>query len=178
MSTRFFSALVLAIFASCAFAQEPTLGPIIEGYGPVFAVENRDIPLNKNHKYRVVFELAKYSDDTTSMNQQLVRVARFMNMHAGQGVPAENMELSIVAHADAAKVMLNDESYQKRFGSKNPNRELLNKLADAGVEILICGQSMGFRNWDKSELASPVKMGLSAMTLISTRQSNGYTFQP
>ncbi len=90
----------------------------------------------------------------------------------------KKMDLAVVAHADALKSMLNNESYRERFGSDNPNLDLLEKLADAGVKMYVCGQSMGFRQWDLDELAEPVKVGLSAMTLIANHQAAGYTFQP
>ena len=73
--------------------------------------------------------------------------------------------------------LLNDDAYEEKFGHKNPSLELVNQLADAGVDIFACGQSLGFRGWNKSELASPVKVGLSAMTLVNAYQVKGYTYQ-
>jgi intracellular sulfur oxidation DsrE/DsrF family protein len=73
--------------------------------------------------------------------------------------------------------MLNDVSYQERFQMKNPNLDLLEKLAAAGVEFYACGQSMGGRGFAKAELASPVKMALSAMTMVHQLQDQGYTLQ-
>ncbi len=178
MSVRAVFCWVLCVFSVDSFAEQPEVGPVIEGYGPSFIVPEKDIPLVEDFQYQVVFELAKYSPDTTSMNAQLVRVARFVNMHARQGVSMEQMDLAVVAHADALKSMLNHASYRERFGSDNPNLDLLEKLADAGVKMYVCGQSMGFRQWELDELAKPVKVGLSAMTLIANHQATGFTFQP
>mgnify|MGYP001827074541 FL=1 len=46
------------------------------------------------------------------------------------------------------------------------------------MKLYVCGQSLGFRGLDKSVLAGPVKVGLSAMTLLVTLQSDGYAFLP
>ena len=70
------------------------------------------------------------------------------------------------------------EAYEKMHGVKNPSLELLHSLADAGVKFYACGQSLGFRGVDKSVLAEPVKVGLSAMTMLVTLQSDGYAFLP
>jgi len=51
-------------------------------------------------------------------------------------------------------------------------------LHRAGVEFYVCGQSMAFGSVEKSELASPAKVALSAMTMLSVLQSNGYALLP
>ena len=52
------------------------------------------------------------------------------------------------------------------------------KLHEAGVAFYACGQSMGFSGISKSELASPVKVALSAMTMMTVLQSAGYALIP
>ncbi len=167
----------ILLIAFTVLAEEPNKGPVIEDYGQSFPVADRDVPLIVDHQYRVVFELTKYSEDTTLVNRDLDRVARFLNAHAAQGVPREKMDVVVVVHGATLISTLNDDAYQEKFGSKNPSLDLINQLADAGVELYACGQSLGFRKWNKSDLASPVKVGLSAMTLVNTFQSRGYTYQ-
>ena len=177
MIARLNFAIAVILIALNVFAEEPNKGPVIEDYGQSFPVANRDIPLIADHQYRVVFELTKYSEDTTLVNRDLDRVARFLNAHVAQGVPREKMDIAVVIHGATLISALNDDAYQSKFGSKNPSLELINRLADAGVELYACGQSLGFRKWNKSDLASPVKVGLSAMTLVNVFQSRGYTYQ-
>jgi len=83
-----------------------------------------------------------------------------------------------VLHGRALLAAFNDEAYEKMHGVKNPSLELLHSLADAGVKFYACGQSLGFRGVDKSVLAEPVKVGLSAMTMLVTLQADGYAFLP
>ena len=160
------------------FAAEPTTGPIIDGYGAAFAVEDRDVPLVKDHVYRVVYEITAYEGSPDSVNRELDVVARFLNMHGKNGVPAENLQLAVVIHGAALVNVLNDDSYQKRFQRNNPNLDLLQKLLAAGVGFYACGQSMGFRGFEKTELANGVKKALSAMTMVHQLQADGYTMQP
>jgi intracellular sulfur oxidation DsrE/DsrF family protein len=101
-----------------------------------------------------------------------------MNMHGKNGVPLENLDVAVVVHGKALLTVMNDETYQKMHGIKNPTLALLYDLADAGVKFYACGQSLGFRGLDKSVLAEPVQVGLSAMTMLVTLQADGYAFLP
>jgi intracellular sulfur oxidation DsrE/DsrF family protein len=104
------------------------------------------------------------------VNKNLVSVARYLNMHARNGVPVEHLQLAIVVHGPAVKNLLHTDG--------NPNLELIALLQDAGVSIYVCGQSMAFGGFAKSELANGVKIALSAMTMLTTLQSDGYALLP
>lgn len=156
-------------------AAEPTTGPIIEGYGASFVIDNADVPLIKDHVYRVFWEITEYEGTPDAVNRELDVVARFLNLHAKNGVPLENMHLAVVMHGAALINALNEEAYQRRQHRDNPNRDLMQKLAAAGVQFFVCGQSMGFRGFDKSELMEPVKLATSAMTMVHQLQFEGYT---
>jgi intracellular sulfur oxidation DsrE/DsrF family protein len=178
MLTRALLALSTLLLSAQLLAAEPTTGPVIDGYGASFVINDSDVPLIDNHVYRVFWEVTGYNGSPDSVNRNLDRVARFLNLHAKNGVPAENMELAIVVHGAALVNALDDESYQTRFDMKNPNLDLVQKLADAGVQIYVCGQSMGFRDFAKSELSEPVKLATSAMTMVHQLQFEGYTMLP
>jgi intracellular sulfur oxidation DsrE/DsrF family protein len=154
------------------------MGPVIEEYGPTFPISDRDVPLRDNFTYKVVFDAGDNSRDTTSLNHELVSVARYLNMHARNGVPVGDMDIAVVLHGAAMKSALTDAAYDSRFETPNPNRELLMKLHDAGVAFYACGQSMAFGGITKRELLSPVKVGLSAMTMLTVLQSDGYALLP
>jgi len=160
------------------FADEPTLGPAIEGYGPTYPIADRDVALEEGAVYRAVFDAASYSDDMTAINSRLVSVARFLNMHVRNGTPPENMDLAVVIHGAALKNFLNNDAYQERFEVDNPNLELIMKLHDAGVVFFVCGQSMAFSGVGKNELVSPTKVALSAMTMLTVLQNDGYALLP
>ncbi len=72
MGIRFL--LVFAGFAcvSLALADEPSFGPIIEGYGPTYPINDRDVALPEGFTYKVVFDLAKYPGTASDLNPYLV----------------------------------------------------------------------------------------------------------
>ena len=172
-----FTISVFAASCQMAFAQ-PTTGPVIDGYGASFVIDNADVPLIEDHEYRVVFEITGYEQSPDGVNRNLDRVARFLNLHAKNGVDPENMHLAVVIHGAALVNALNDDAYETRLEMANPNLELAERLAAAGVEFYVCGQSMGMRGFAKSELAAPFKLATSALTMVHQLQAQGYTFQP
>ena len=178
MTSRALLLVTAFVLSAAAFAAEPTTGPHVMAGGPAFEVPDRDVPLRDGHKYRVVFEATEHPGEMTDINRELTVVGRFMNMHGKNGVPLENLDVAVVVHGKALLAVMNDETYREMHGVSNPSLALLNDLAAAGVRFYACGQSLGFRGLDKKVLAEPVKVGLSAMTMLVTLQSDGYAFLP
>lgn len=170
---------MLAVFLPLTvLAESAMMGPMIEGYGPSFELQDGDVPLRPGFKYRVAFDAATYPGEVTDLNRELTTVARFLNMHARSGVSAEDLDVVVVLHGETLKSALNNDAYSSRYDTDNPNLDLLMKLHEAGVTFYACGQSLGFRNFDRSELVAPVKIALSAMTALTYLQSDGYAFFP
>lgn len=172
------------IFASLCLAplqlpaDEPELGPVIDGYGPTFAVADRDVPLRANFRYRLIFNAVSYPGERSALNVSLESVARFLNMHARNGVAADDMDLAVVLHGDALSATLTNAAYRERFAVDNPNLELLRELHDFGVRFYACGQTARFRGFSRADLSPAVEVGLSAMTLFATLQADGYSLLP
>jgi hypothetical protein len=60
---------VLAVLSAPVHAGEPLLGPAIEGYGPTYPIDDRDVPLEDGFVYRAVFDIASYGDEMRSRRQ-------------------------------------------------------------------------------------------------------------
>jgi len=149
-------------------------GPVIDGFGAVYPVANPDFRTDTQRAYRVVFDVSSSPPDADTLNARIETVARFLNMHARAGVPRDNMTVAVVLHGSAGKDALSHEAYRARFGTDNPNLELLDALRDAGVSILLCGQTAVHRGFRRDELAPSVRLALSAMTALVTLQADGY----
>lgn len=178
MTNRILLAICLIFFSIPLSADEPTMGPIIGDYGPTYPIDFRDVPLEEDIVYRIIFDLSSYPGEVTSLNGNLVSVARYLNMHARNGVALENMDIAVVVHGESLKNSLSHEAYDDRYQTQNPNLDLFRKLDEVGVKFYICGQSMRFQGIEKSELASPAKVGLSAMTMLTVLQNEGYALLP
>lgn len=151
---------------------EAKAGPVVPRFGAVYAVDEPDFPVDR--VYKVVFDVKKAPEDPAAIDRGIETLARFLNMHAQSGVPAENMKLALVLHSTSGRAALSDDAYRARHGVANPNLPLLEDLRKAGVEIYLCGQTAAYRGFAKDELAEPVELALSAMTFLVTLQADGY----
>ncbi|MFK7982811.1 MAG: DsrE family protein [Saprospiraceae bacterium] len=169
-----FALLFSFLFLANAQNTNRQTGPIIHDFGPTFSVENPDFITDTTKVYKVVFDIHGTPDDPTKINPMLNTLARFLNMHAQAGVPLENMKVAGVFHNKATHDILEDEGYEAKYGVKNPNLALLTALDKAGANLYICGQSIGARGVDRTQIHDSVGVALSAMTVILSLQSDDY----
>lgn len=149
-------------------------GPIIENYGKVFQIESPELLLKTDKVYNVIFDIYTDKSKENNVNPLLNTVARYLNMHAQQGVPLKNMKVVLVLHGSATKNALNDSSYQKHFKVSNPNTALIEALEKANVTLFVCGQSYVAHKYQINEKSTQVKLALSALTVLIEYQTNGY----
>jgi intracellular sulfur oxidation DsrE/DsrF family protein len=174
-------ALIFGLCLSAAHAAEPvapTMGPVIEHYGPVFATPGTTFPLDAQAEWKVLFDVVDGGGNRTTPSRELISLARFLNMHARAGVPVEKMSLAAVIHGRATLDVLDDAAYRARFGVANPNTPLIAALKKAGVRFWLCGQSAAANKVGVDELGDGVGLALSAMTVTAQLQRAGYTLQP
>jgi len=149
-------------------------GPVIESFGPVFDVDHPEFPTPLDREWRVVFDVSRGSDDPAGLNRRIETVARFLNMHVRAGVPLDRIHAVLVLHGDAGRDALRSDAYRERFEVDNPNLELLAALREAGVRVVLCGQTAAGRGFPRDRLAPGVEVALSAMTALASLQSEGY----
>jgi intracellular sulfur oxidation DsrE/DsrF family protein len=158
--------LVLPVTAGADLSAFRT-GPVFDRHGPVADVETTySIP--DDIVFRHSFDVSKQAEDGAA-NRTLDSAARFINMHARAGISLERIELAIVVHGKA----VHDVS-----GDAPGNAELVATLIDAGVKIIVCGQSAAYYDVATDELLPGVAMALSAMSAHAVLQQQGYTLNP
>lgn len=148
--------------------------PIVAGYGGV-----APLPATAAEPPRsgasVVFDVTA-GGDPAAVNKGLERAARLLNLYGAAGRRAADVQLTIVLHGEATRAVLTDEFFAPRFQTeKNPNLPLLEALHAAGVQVLVCGQSLNRNGFPATVIAPHVKVAASAMTAVINRQANGYS---
>ncbi len=175
MKTKYLSLLLFAFVLPIVLAaQDKSTGPIVKNFGAVWAIENPDFKVDTTKTYKAVFDIMNSPESHEAVNASIETAARFLNMHAQSGVPPENLKVALVVHNKASKDVITDAVYQKRFGTKNPNSDLIKALQDAGGEIIFCGQSSVSRGYPREELIDGVQLSLSAMTALIQLQNENY----
>lgn len=171
----FLLALSLLISLPFAWAQQANDGPIIEGFGAVYTIDQAEYPADPERTYRVVFDVASGPENANELNKAMNTLARFLNMHAQSGVPLENLQVVAVMHGGSARHSLTDAAYHKRYGVNNPHTGLIGQLIEAGIDLYLCGQSMHARGFERDEVNKHIDISLSAMTILIDKQAAGYS---
>ena len=173
---KFYLLSLFFLFTCYNYAQknEPNTGPIIKDYGSSYSIKRVDLKLDSNKKYKVIFDVFTDNSKEGKVNPLINTVARYLNMHAEQGVKLKNMKTVLILHGRATKSVLNDKAFEKKYNRQNPNSKLIKALNKADVEIFVCGQSLLFNGFELKDVSKNVKVSLSALTALIQYQENGY----
>lgn len=167
------------VFAYCfchvAWSQE-RVNPVVSDFGGIYEIENATFQADPRIEYKIVVDVYSGEDDMNQINSALNNVARMLNLHSVAGADISRMKVVLAIHASATYAILSDNAYRKRYSCSNPNIALINALADAGVKLTVCGQSLIARGVDADELLNPVEVATSMLTTVTTLQLNGYAF--
>ncbi len=170
---------VLLILPATAYAQEtPPPGPVIYSAGAAFEISDPDFVTPEGQVYKLAFEMARPAESPEELNVILNSVARYLNMHAMAGVPGDQVRAAVVVHGAAGWEMLGHEAYRAHYGVDNPNVDLIRELTEAGVQVILCGQTAAMRGIPREGLADGVKVALSAMTAFLVLQEEGFRVNP
>ena len=164
---------VTLCLATAAHAGEDDFvaGTLVPDYGKYAPRESARLP--EGTVMKVAFDMSKAAPDG-EINSDLVKVARFLNMHAGSGVALENLSAAIVVHGAASADLLTAE----KLGHENPNAGIIAELLAAGATIDLCGTTSAARDIAQEDLLPGLTISLSAMTSHALLQQQGYTLNP
>ena len=102
-------------------------------------------------------------------------IAVYVNTLAKFGVPQDKRKIAIVLHRGSGLIGLKNEVFKEwHDGQDNPNIELIQQLAAAGVTFHLCGQGMVSRELSKDDLLPEIQVDYWALTTIIELQRQGY----
>ena len=155
--------------------------PVINAgkHSGVFPVSGVTEVPDPNMQYKLLFEAAQRNPDSllNEPDENLVEVARIINLHVASGIPLKNISVVVVVHSGALNSLRTDPSYQKRFKMDNPNLKVIKDLEKLGVRFIACGQAMDFVGIKNNELLPEVKVSFTAQTALTGYQLKGYVLK-
>ncbi len=152
--------------------------PTIGNYGRVHFLPDAAFKPQPDHTYKIVFSLTQAAKAPDAVDSGLDRVARTVNLYAAAGVPVSHLKLVAVVSGAATALVLDDAHYRAAYGVGNPNLQLIAELKKAGVTVAVCGQAVAEHHFDYSWVASDVTLALSALTTVTTLETQGYVLMP
>lgn len=139
----------------------------------VIPVENPTLAYGHKGKTRLVFDMAQQAEKG-QINEGIEEVMRIINLHGAAGVKKSDLDVYVIFHGSGTASFLDDELYIKQFQVSNPNLPLIKQLQDAGVKLVVCGQTLGLRNLNVSSFPDGTLISYSAKTAISDLSQRGY----
>ena len=170
---RFLILLPLYLLLSTLMAQD-RVAPIIKNFGAIYDIPTATVKPDPKQVYKIVVDVVTGSDNPEELSAGLNNVARMINLHAVGGVPAGKLYVVLAMHGGATVATLNNEAYQEKFGVDNPNAPLVKALKEAGVKLVVCGQSLLGREIPLTDVLPEIEIGTSMLTTVSTYQLKGY----
>lgn len=166
--------IVGVLLVSFSLSAQTRVFPVIKNYGGIFDVPDAVEKPDPNLDYKIVIELTSGSEKPGELNSSLNNIARLINLHAIGGVAKEKLTIVVAIHGEASYSIMNNEAFQEKYKTANPNLELYKELQEAGVKMFICGQSLIGRSIDPTKITPQVKIATSMLTTLTTHQLNGY----
>ncbi len=166
--------IVGVLLVSFSLSAQTRVFPVIKNYGGIFDVPDAVEKPDPNLDYKIVIELTSGSKKPGELNSSLNNIARLINLHAIGGVAKEKLTIVVAIHGEASYSIMNNEAFQEKYKTTNPNLELYKELQEAGVKMFICGQSLIGRSIDPTKITPQVKIATSMLTTLTTHQLNGY----
>jgi ubiquinone/menaquinone biosynthesis C-methylase UbiE/intracellular sulfur oxidation DsrE/DsrF family protein len=151
--------------------------PVIEGFGGVVAIADAVEPPRSGMK--LVLDVTADTKGPEEVSKGLDRAARVLNLYGVSGLQVSDVKITVILHGEATKSVLTDAAWESRFQvAKNPNLPLIQSLQKAGVDVLVCGQALGYKKIDKSDVSSSVPVAAAAFSVLMNRQVDGYSYLP
>ncbi len=189
MKIAFDMVMLVVLIHGSVLAVDPTgqasfEHPLIKDHGGIVVLPEADQQPKPNSKILLDITSDKKSG---SVILGLDRAALILNQYTQAGAGKENgFKMALVLHGSATSAALSQEAYAKhaepymkdKEKSKNVNLELLRKLKRAGVEVYVCGQALAHHGFAVDEVATEVKVAVSAATVSINLQMDNYAYIP
>jgi len=165
---------LLAAAGSEAMALSPQ-NPLIAPYGKIVPAPEAAMQPDATVDYRVAFSITKAVPEPSKVNPGLDKVARYLNLLASAKVTPKKGNIIAVIHGPATELVLGHRAFRAKHRIDNPNLELIEALARAGVEVHVCSQALAGQKIDRTDVASSVTVDLAALTTLTTLQLKGWS---
>jgi intracellular sulfur oxidation DsrE/DsrF family protein len=139
----------------------------------VMPVANPSFPYTHKGKTRLAFDMGREAEKG-QVNGGIEEVMRIINLHGAAGVKKSDLEVYVIFHGPGAASFYDDDLFNKQFQVNNPNLPLIKQLQDAGVKLVVCGQTLGLRNMNIASFPDGTLLSYSARTAISDLVQRGF----
>ena len=113
--------ICLIFLVPSIFYSQDWVTPVIKGYGKIKYSKNIAVQPDINLQYKAVYKITK-TEKREGINKGLNGIAHAINMLGCRNIKKENVDIVATIQGQATTIVLSDEAYAKKFGTKNPKK--------------------------------------------------------
>lgn len=155
---------------------QSNLNPVIKSTGAVYDVPYAVEKPDPNQEYKIIATIGKEFEMPSEIHPLLSHFARMYNLHVYAGVPKEKLNFVLVFYFKALDAVLDNNTYKAKYNIDNPNLKVIEELKNAGVKVLVCGQSIEVSKIDYRTISQMVGIATSRFTAVTSYQMKGYGY--
>lgn len=138
-------------------------------------------PLQIAHQtgLKVVIQVNQDSTIPNGIAKQVLAAKNLLDQYRAIGMkPGQDFEIAIVFRGDGAQFLLTDAAYDEKVaqphGQGNPNRRMLDALAQGGVKFYECGVAMRLKGYVPKDIRPDSRIVVSGIGALVDFQKSGY----
>lgn len=98
-----------------------------------------------------------------------------MNQAGAPAIRPASGDIGIGAHGPATPGVLSDDAYRDRFGTANPNSDLITALEGVSVSLHVCSYALANARIDPAAVNPGWSIDVAAMVTIVNFMMDGWT---
>lgn len=169
-----FLLVLWATFVFINLLAQKELHPVLKSFGALYDVPFATIRADSTMEYKIVIEFRQAIENPKDLHPFFEHIGRMYNLHIYDRVPQKNLHVAVVIFGPASECVLNNAAYRAKFKTDNPNLKVFEEFRNAGVRVLVCGQSLVLHEINPAAITSSVEISSSRYTAVSTFQMKGY----
>jgi intracellular sulfur oxidation DsrE/DsrF family protein len=167
-------AVLIATVVGTAAQWPPAKSPVVPQADGYVEIPNVALPPNKDTKYQAIFDATHPANKATQLVPALNMAGSELNAIAAAKVPVSNAKFAVVFHGPAVDGILDNDHYKAKFGTDNPNLNVIAEMKKQGVEFFVCGQYLAGEKIDPKTLTPDVTVAADALLVLMQYQNKGY----
>lgn len=164
--------ITLIFLSTIIYAQE-WVTPVIDGYGKIKYSKDVAVQPDTNLAYKIVYKITT-GETREGINKGLNGIAHAINMLGCANIKSDAVHIVATIQGAATKIILNDETYEKKYGEKNPNTKVIELLSNYGVKLFVCSQATAYKKIKETQINKNITEALSGSSVLLNYQLNGY----
>ena len=161
------------IFLSTIIYAQEWVTPVIDGYGKIKYSKDVAVQPDNDLVYKIVYKITT-GETREGINKGLNGIAHAINMLGCANIKSDAVNIVATVQGASTNIVLDDATYEEKYGEKNPNTKIIELLTNYGVKLFVCSQATAYKNIKETQINKNITQALSGSSVLLNYQLNGY----